>query len=191
MAIIIPGKTVCTLTGRVLQEEDYFVCFPHFISDEDDPLWRYSDSCMLREAFEDWEHREEFLARWADFRRSYVSRFTRRLLDSNNYLVNWVVLEKRVVIMFLKHGFTIGFRGRDWSSVREAFFDTHQEEAIWDNPDGIVRFKKIVSGEVQIEILPHSLDGFAPHDRILISLAEWNSLTDSLRGLEKSFRKLS
>ena len=188
MAVLIPGKTVCALTGKVLQKEDYIACFPHFINDESDPLWLYSDNCMLREAFEAWEHCGEFLTRWADFRRHYVSRFTQRLLDSEHYLIKWVAIEKRIVIIFLKRGFTIGFKGKDWPAVSKVFFNAQQREAIWDNPDGIVRIKKMVS-DVQVEVLPHSPDGFG-RDRILVSLAEWRSLIDSLQRLEESFRKL-
>lgn len=188
MAVLIPGKTVCALTGKLLEKEDYIACFPHFINDASDPLWLYSDNCMLREAFEAWERRDEFLAQWADFEHSYVSRFVQRLLDSEDYLIEWVAIEKRVVIIFLKRGFTIGFKGKDWPAVSKAFFNAQQKEAVWDNPDGIVRLNKMVS-DVQVEVLPHSPDGFG-RDRILVSSTEWRFLIDSLRRLEKHFRRL-
>ena len=36
----------------------------HFIADEQDPLWRFSDSAMHRSCFLAWDHRAEFVAKF-------------------------------------------------------------------------------------------------------------------------------
>jgi len=60
MAIVILGKTGCSLCGTILSGTDEIVMFPHFIGDEAHPLWRFSDSAMHRSCFAGWSHAEEF-----------------------------------------------------------------------------------------------------------------------------------
>ena len=62
MAIVITGTTGCSLCGATLAETDDIVMFPHFIWDEDDPLWRYSDSGMHRACFSGWDQADQFRA---------------------------------------------------------------------------------------------------------------------------------
>jgi len=64
MAMVIVGKTNCSLCGRVLADGDDFVSTTHFIADETDPFWRYSDSGMHRPCFLDWEHRNAFAEKY-------------------------------------------------------------------------------------------------------------------------------
>ena len=60
-SIIIRGKTSCSLCGAVLADGEDVVATTHFIADQADPLWRYSDSGMHRECFLAWEHRALFV----------------------------------------------------------------------------------------------------------------------------------
>lgn len=60
MAIVILGKTECSLCGATLSEADIVVGFPHFIWDENHPLWRFSDSAMHQGCFAGWDERETF-----------------------------------------------------------------------------------------------------------------------------------
>ena len=62
MAIVIQGKTTCSVCGAILSEGDDIVLFPHFIWDEAHPLWRFSDSGMHRSCFTSWDHAEQFRA---------------------------------------------------------------------------------------------------------------------------------
>jgi hypothetical protein len=64
MAIIILGKTECSLCGIVLEEGPDIVATPHFIEDQTDPLWKYSDSGMHRRCFLAWEHRAAFVEKF-------------------------------------------------------------------------------------------------------------------------------
>ncbi len=61
MALIIRGTTECSLCGTVLIDGDDLVATSHFIADEDDPLWRFSDSAMHRRCFLAWELRQRFI----------------------------------------------------------------------------------------------------------------------------------
>lgn len=60
MAIIIVGKTACTICNLVLDEVEPWVAFPHFIVDETHPLWRFSDSGVHRSCFASWPNASEF-----------------------------------------------------------------------------------------------------------------------------------
>jgi len=64
------------------------VAFGHFISDQSDPLWRYSDSAMHRTCFLAWPKKEEFRARQnADYRRVIYPDQTIFRLEENGDLI--------------------------------------------------------------------------------------------------------
>ena len=60
MAIIIEGKSCCSICGNVLQKDDDIIGFTAFLGPEH-RFWKYSDSGMHKSCFENWEHRAEFL----------------------------------------------------------------------------------------------------------------------------------
>ncbi|NMN04859.1 MULTISPECIES: hypothetical protein [unclassified Novosphingobium] len=60
MAIVVRGKTECSVCGDVIAGSDDIVMFPHFIWDEAHPLWRFSDSAMHRRCFVDWDQAKQF-----------------------------------------------------------------------------------------------------------------------------------
>lgn len=64
MALIFPGKTKCSICGNVIMEDDDIVATTHFIGDENDPLWQYSDSAMHRSCFFTWNQRDAFVAKF-------------------------------------------------------------------------------------------------------------------------------
>jgi hypothetical protein len=58
------GSAVCALCGEAIRpDEDAFVT-PDFLSDESDPLWRFSDAALHRPCFLVWERRKIFVARY-------------------------------------------------------------------------------------------------------------------------------
>ncbi len=67
MAIVIPGVTVCPLCRRAIDGPEDFIGFPHFIEDEEDPLWIYSDAAFHKSCFDTWSRKEEFLGRLRGF----------------------------------------------------------------------------------------------------------------------------
>ena len=66
MALILLGKTECSICGVVLYEGDALVATTHFIADHNDPLWRFSDSAMHKSCFLEWEHRRSFVKKYND-----------------------------------------------------------------------------------------------------------------------------
>src|SRR4030095_3554090 len=64
MALLIRDKTTCSICGAVISGSDEVVMTSHFIRDQDDPLWRFSDSAMHWSCFLAWEHRAEFVTRY-------------------------------------------------------------------------------------------------------------------------------
>ena len=64
MAIILRGKTKCSICSTVIMDGDDIIATSHFIGDEQDPLWRFSDSAMHRACFLRWDHRAEFVAKF-------------------------------------------------------------------------------------------------------------------------------
>jgi len=64
MALVIIGMSKCSICGKVISKDDEILATTHFIADEKDPLWRFSDSPMHRACYERWEHRDEFTQRY-------------------------------------------------------------------------------------------------------------------------------
>jgi hypothetical protein len=61
MAIIIFGKSTCSLCKKVLLEKDEIKLWSPFLNAEH-KFWKYSDSGMHMKCFQDWNHKEEFEA---------------------------------------------------------------------------------------------------------------------------------
>jgi hypothetical protein len=72
MALILLGKTTCPLCHRILREGDDIVSTSHFIGDDRDPLWPYSDAGMHMACFLRRELRSGFITRYNDAYRSLV-----------------------------------------------------------------------------------------------------------------------
>ncbi len=64
MALILRGKTECSICNAVINKNDEAVATTHFISDSNDPLWRFSDSVMHKSCFLNWEYREDFIDKY-------------------------------------------------------------------------------------------------------------------------------
>lgn len=60
IAIVVRGKTACSLCGRLISETDNTVMFPHFLWDDTHPLFRFSDTAMHRRCFVGWEDAKQF-----------------------------------------------------------------------------------------------------------------------------------
>ena len=64
MAIVLRGKTECSICESVITDVDKIVATSHFISDPKDPLWRFSDSAMHSSCFVNWNHRADFVEKY-------------------------------------------------------------------------------------------------------------------------------
>ena len=64
MAVFMRGKTECSICNKVIIESDAIVGTSHFISDQSDPLWRFSDSVMHKICFLNWPERGNFISKF-------------------------------------------------------------------------------------------------------------------------------
>jgi hypothetical protein len=73
MAIVILGKTICSICGEVLRPGDDVVAFPPFIPNEADPLWIFSDAAFHSTHFHQHPLANEALRRYEEFKAMTVS----------------------------------------------------------------------------------------------------------------------
>ena len=60
MALLLVGKTLCSICDAVIEASHKSVLFPHFVP-AGHALQRYSDSAMHKQCFSDWEERLDFI----------------------------------------------------------------------------------------------------------------------------------
>lgn len=85
---VIHEDSRCSLCDRLLNPAEKIVAFGHFITDQSDPLWRYSDSAMHQTCFLAWPKREEFRSRQnLDFKRVVYPDQTIFQLQENGALI--------------------------------------------------------------------------------------------------------
>ena len=53
MAIVLRGKSKCSICGKVLEEGQEIVMFSPFVSNEMDPLWMFSDAAFHASCFQE------------------------------------------------------------------------------------------------------------------------------------------
>jgi hypothetical protein len=61
MALYDPDSSRCPLCGERLYETEDMIATTHFIGNHDDPLYRFSDACIHRSCFLEWEYRNAFV----------------------------------------------------------------------------------------------------------------------------------
>lgn len=71
MAIVEPGKTICPLCDQPIKTDDTIVSTSHFIEDQNDPFWRFSDAAIHKLCFLYWDQRETFVARFNSIKFTY------------------------------------------------------------------------------------------------------------------------
>ena len=64
MALYNPGFTKCPICNQIVGESQKRTGFTHFIEDDKDPLWRFSDAVFHYDCFMKWECKEEYLKRY-------------------------------------------------------------------------------------------------------------------------------
>ena len=64
MALIFRNRTKCAICGFVIADGDRVVATSHFIADDTDPLWKFSDAGMHYDCFQRWKHRREFVRKY-------------------------------------------------------------------------------------------------------------------------------
>jgi hypothetical protein len=80
MAIVIEGRTNCSICDVVMEAGTDIVMFPHFIQDDRHPLWRFSDSGMHCGCFVHWDKAEAFRQAYDEFWPALMPRHLRTIL---------------------------------------------------------------------------------------------------------------
>jgi hypothetical protein len=81
MAIILRGKTLCSICGQTLLDGEAIVASPHFIHDEHHPLRKFSDSGMHRTCFIGWSKATAFRAAYHELWPKLVPNHPRSMME--------------------------------------------------------------------------------------------------------------
>lgn len=60
MALIFKGNSKCSICNKILEPNEKIVVWKAFLN-EDHEFWKYSDTGMHQECFDEWEHKTEFV----------------------------------------------------------------------------------------------------------------------------------
>jgi hypothetical protein len=115
MALLICGKSKCSLCGEVIAPDQETVSTTHFIESKSNRLWRYSDSTMHYRCFQNWEKREEFVSLynatvgqivWGDGTRHVMAPdgIVRSTPNATKPEIDWVEVSREAHELSLRHG---------------------------------------------------------------------------------------
>jgi len=129
MAMLIRGKSICQLCGKAIEASDRACAFPHFIMNEIDPCFIFSDgafheSCVLqnRDGPAAIRHAEEFFLKTGPGKRTCAV-CNNEIKDHKDYLL-------------------IGFLSDDYNNPLRLFNYTHLHKSCiprWANKDKFVQ----------------------------------------------------
>jgi hypothetical protein len=122
MALIARGKSgeflqSCLLCGVTLREPIFATS--HFIADEKDELYRFSDSAMHWDCYSRWVHQERFATLYFEARSrsaesSHWRQYWRVLVQSPTVLVTYGVVVREVSVVLKKSGTDLRVSRAGW-----------------------------------------------------------------------------
>jgi hypothetical protein len=175
----------CGLTGKPIQDGDYVVWFPYFITDKEDPFWKYNEWPMLREAFDEWEHKEAFLARWHESLLTNVVPRVRVLVDRADYLV-WLGGSPRTIVLnFLAHGFGLSVSRDSWRAFEDLLLGAPQRPGRFRLPNNSQISVGTDGNMIRIAWEPSPTFKEGKRDRILLDQLEWRVLKEVLCEIDR------
>jgi len=120
MALVIPERTLCAISGRIITDTDRVLCFPPFPCGFDDPECICSDACVLRDEFEKWEFRDrvvrmvrEFWVQWYHASKAFTVVF-----ENEHFLFVRGKVEPKMRVFFLRYAFVIDIPLAEWQEFR-------------------------------------------------------------------------
>jgi hypothetical protein len=66
MALVIRGKTICRICGKVIGKDDEVAAFPAFVGNQKDPFYRFNDGAFHQSCFEALPESEAFNRRYRE-----------------------------------------------------------------------------------------------------------------------------
>ena len=173
----------CGLTGKAIQNGDYVVWFPYFITDKEDPFWRYNEWPMLREAFDQWEHKEAFLTRWRESMLTHIVPRVRILINRPDYLV-WLAEvggTSMIALSFLAHGFGLSIPQESWRIFRDLVLETPRRSGEFCLPNNWRIVVRLEENKIFVAQEPPPTFKEGRRDRILLDQLEWEAFKNILR----------
>jgi hypothetical protein len=172
----------CGLTGKRIEHNDYVVWFPSFIRNRNDPFWRYNEWPMLREAFDDWKHKDAFLARWGDYLFTNIVPRVSILVNRDSYLLWLAGPPSVIVIHFLAHGFSLDLQKSQWQAFGNLVLnDSPQHLRQLQLPNGWRVLVDTERGKNMIAWEPPLTLEEGRRDRIMLDSLEWEALKEVLQ----------
>jgi hypothetical protein len=181
---------LCALTGRVIQDSDYTVWFPHFITDNQDPFWRYNERSMLREAFDEWEQKKTFLARWNESVHTHVVPQVDVLVSLVDYLVWLAESPPTIVLSFLAHGFSLSIRRKEWRRFEVFLLEPCERSETFYLSDKWQVSVRAEGDKIRIAWEPHPTLKEGRRDRVLLDQSEWELLKKVVRDVGRLLSRM-
>ena len=172
MAIFNKGKTKCAISQRIIDEDDYFICFPPFNFEIGSKTALCYDACALREAFEAWEHRTDTVKvvneYWVDY--YYKSTAFDVLYKDSNLLIVRGIFEEKIRIMFLEHILLFDVSLIKWPEFILSLKGNYELQVFEPFPNTLFSLIR-QEGLFQIHLSWKSLKH---HDLIKLTYTEWS-----------------
>lgn len=184
-------RPLCALTGKMIQDSDYTVWFPYFITDKEDHFWRYNERSILREAFDEWEQKGTFLARWNASVRTHVVPQVDVLVSLVDYLVWLAESPPTIVLSFLAHGFSLSIPGKRWKVFRDLLLKAPRRPGEFRLPNNWRISVRAEGDRIRVAWEPPPTFKEGRRDRILLDQSEWKALKEVLREVDRLLPRVS
>lgn len=171
MALVIPGKTPCAISGRIIAGNDRVLCFPPFSTTPDDPAVMCSDACVLTDEFEKWEFRDHVIALVKTFwiQQYHTSESFTVVYRDDEFLFAKGKIEAKIRILFLNYAFVIDIPWTAWRDFRTQLLN--MQDAVSVSPYSTVALSFIKKTD-KVEIRIDTQGG--GWDCIELSLSKWS-----------------
>jgi hypothetical protein len=178
-------RAPCALTGEKIQDQDYVIWFPYFINDKDDPFWKYNEWPMLREKFDEWEHKDAFLARWYNSVQENIVPRVDVLVDKSSHLVWLAETPPTVYLDFRLHGFGLSIPRSKWKEFSDFVLRSSQNPREFLLPNHWRIVVSIKADRVKVAREPPPTFKEGRRDRILLNQLEWDDFKSVLREVDR------
>jgi len=181
----------CCITGKLLSKNDNIVCFPIFLDEPKtakeqvekyltDPVFQKISDCnegyALRSAFGRWELHDTVMTKAIDslIRQAHYPPYRILSYQDDNYLLQTVNTENRVVMYFLHHLLTIDCTQNEWMIFCKKIEDFKDEVSLQGREHLIKFFFKdddLIIVKRWINVNYENM----PYEEVKLSLTEWGN----------------
>jgi hypothetical protein len=177
MALVISGKTICAISGRVITSKNKVVCLPPFPTHPDDPTTTCSDACVLRDEFEGWRFRNDVIELVAKtwLQQYHASEAFEVVYEDDEYLFVIGKAEQKLRILFLKYAFVIDVPLPIWRDFCTSLLSMQDAVTVFLYSTIVLKAtKKLDKVEIRIDVKGSGWDC------IELSMSEWSRFEEIL-----------